>query len=210
MKTYYLILILLFGIMANQANAQTYVIQTTKGDITVKLYDKTPLHQANFEQLVEKQAYDSVLFHRVIQNFMIQTGDLSTRMSPISLESDETIPAEFVTEYIHKKGALAAARTGDFVNPEKRSSPTQFYIVEGHPFSETQLDALSTQTGRVYTEEEKEIYKTLGGTPHLDGAYTVFGEVTDGLNVVEAIGHVQTAPGDRPVEDIRILSVKKL
>jgi cyclophilin family peptidyl-prolyl cis-trans isomerase len=198
--------------MGNQANAQTYVIQTTKGDITVKLYDKTPLHRANFEQLVEKQAYDSVLFHRVIQNFMIQTGDLSTRISPIALDEDgaETIPAEFVTEYIHKKGALAAARTGDFVNPEKRSSPTQFYIVEGHPFSEADLDALGAHSGRIYTAEEKEIYQTLGGTPHLDGAYTVFGEVTDGLDVVEKIGHVPTAPGDRPVEEVRILSVKKL
>ncbi|GHT01408.1 peptidyl-prolyl cis-trans isomerase [Bacteroidia bacterium] len=197
--------------MTNQANAQTYVIQTTKGDITVKLYDKTPLHQANFEQLVEKQAYDSVLFHRVIQNFMIQTGDLSTRTTPVNFEeSSETIPAEFVTEYIHKKGALAAARTGDFVNPERRSSPTQFYIVEGEPCDEATLDGLAAQAGRTYTPEEKEIYMTLGGTPFLDGGYTVFGEVTGGLDVVETIGHVQTAPGDRPVEDIRILSIKKL
>jgi peptidyl-prolyl cis-trans isomerase B (cyclophilin B) len=206
MKANLLIISLLFLGMATQANAQAYVIQTTKGDITVKLYDKTPLHKANFEQLVERQAYDSVLFHRVIQNFMIQAGDLSTRTSPIALESDETIPAEFVPEYFHKKGALAAARTN---NPEKRSSPTQFYIVEGHPFGDADLDALSAQSGHTYTPEEREIYKTLGGTPHLDGAYTVFGEVTDGLDVVEAIAHTPTAPGDRPLEDIRIISIKK-
>ena len=197
--------------MATQTCAQTYVIQTTMGDITVRLYDKTPLHRANFEQLVEKQAYDSVLFHRVISNFMIQTGDLSTRPSPDSASQGdgETIPAEFVPEYIHKKGALAAARTGDFVNPERRSSPTQFYIVEGKPFGEADLDALSAHTGKAYSPEEKETYMTQGGTPHLDGAYTVFGEVTDGLDVVEAIAHTPTAPGDRPLEDIRILSIKK-
>ncbi|GHT25437.1 peptidyl-prolyl cis-trans isomerase [Bacteroidia bacterium] len=176
------------------------------------MYDKTPLHRANFERLVDKQAYDSVLFHRVIQNFMIQTGDLSTRTSPASAAQQgdgETIPAEFVPEYIHKKGALAAARTGDFVNPERRSSPTQFYIVEGQPFGEADLDAMGARTGRTYSPEEKEIYQTLGGTPHLDGAYTVFGEVTDGLDVVETIAHTPTAPGDRPEEDIRILSIKK-
>ncbi|GHT51939.1 peptidyl-prolyl cis-trans isomerase [Bacteroidia bacterium] len=201
---------LLFFSMA--ANAQKYVIQTTKGDITVKLYDKTPLHKANFEKLVETKAYDGVLFHRVIQNFMIQTGDLGTKINPSAADKaeGETVPAEFVTEYFHKKGALAAARTGDFVNPEKRSSPSQFYIVEGHPTEEAELDAMSQRSGRVYTPEEKAIYKTLGGTPFLDGAYTVFGEVTKGLEVVDAIAHVQTAPGDRPVEDVRVLSIKKV
>ena len=198
------------------SKAQTYTIKTNLGDIRVVLYDNTPLHKRNFEKLVEEKAYDGVLFHRIINEFMIQAGDMSTKSGaePDSLKNqspndEELIPAEFVPEYYHKKGALAAARMGDFVNPEKKSSPTQFYIVQGRVFTDNDFKNLEGYIGRHWSAAQKEFYKTVGGTPHLDGDYTVFGEVIEGLDIVDKIAKVPTAPGDRPLEEIRIVAITK-
>ena len=194
-----------------KSNAQTYTIQTSLGNIRVQLYENTPLHKANFEKWVTEQAYDSVLFHRIIQGFMIQTGDLSTKpgASPLSVAEEETIPAEFVAEYTHKKGALAAARTGDQINPEKRSSPTQFYIVQGRVFTEEEMNYMEQAYGKSWTPEQKNLYQTLGGAPFLDNDYTVFGEVTEGIDIVDKIAALPTNARDFPLEEIRILSIKK-
>lgn len=162
-------------------------IMTTLGDITVKLYDDTPLHRDNFLKLVKDGFYEGVLFHRVINNFMVQTGDPDSKTAVPGQRLGAgnpgyTIEAEILyPKHSHKYGALAAARTGDFVNPERRSSGSQFYIVSNRR-----------------------------GTPHLDGQYTVFGEVISGMDVVEKIQNVATDQSDRPVEDVKILSVKLL
>ena len=196
-----------------QSNAQTYTIETNLGNIRVKLYDQTPLHKENFEKLTAEQFYDSVLFHRIIQGFMIQTGNPATKPSS---ESDSlisklnyTVPAEFVPEYFHKRGALAAARTGDAVNPEKRSSSSQFYIVQGRTYIDEELDQIEAQKQIEFTEFQRGIYKTIGGTPFLDQNYTVFGEVVNGMEVVDAIAAVPTGPGDFPEKDVRILRIVK-
>lgn len=194
------------------------VLETTLGTIELKLYNETPLHRDNFVSLVKEGAYDSLLFHRVIQDFMIQGGDPDSKQAaPGALlgEGDRpyTVPAEFrVQEGIyHRRGALAAAREGDDVNPELRSSAMQFYIVWGHTFDDERLDLIQgridrrTQGAFQLTPEMREVYKTVGGTPHLDGAYTVFGEVVSGLEVVDAIQQVATDRNDRPLEDVRIL-----
>ena len=193
-----------------QSNAQTYTIETNLGNIQVKLYDQTPLHKDNFEKLVSEQFYDSVLFHRIIAGFMIQTGNPATKpgFSRIN-ELNYTVPAEFVSEYFHKKGAVAAARTGDAVNPEKRSSSSQFYIVQGRTFSDEELDQIEEQLQVRFSEFQRGIYKTIGGTPFLDHNYTVFGEVVKGLDVVDAIASVPTGPRDFPEKDIRILRIIK-
>jgi len=196
-----------------QSNAQTYTIETNLGNIQVKLYDKTPLHRENFEKLVTEQLYDSVLFHRIIQGFMIQTGDPATRpgSNADSLRSalNYTVAAEFVPEYFHKKGALAAARTGDATNPEKRSSSSQFYIVQGRTFTDEELDNIEAQLNIQFSEFQRGIYKTVGGTPFLDRNYTVFGEVVKGMEVVDAIAAVPTGPRDFPEKDVRILRIVK-
>jgi peptidyl-prolyl cis-trans isomerase B (cyclophilin B) len=194
-----------------QTNAQTYTIKTSLGNMQIRLYENAPLHKANFERLVEENAYDSVLFHRIIQGFMIQTGDLNTKPThgeSIS-QNEQTITAEFVAENFHKKGAIAAARTGDAVNPEKRSSATQFYIVQGRIFTDEELNYLENANGISWTAEQKNIYKTLGGTPFLDANYTVFGEVIDGLDVIDKIAALPTGIGDSPLSDIRILQIIK-
>ena len=191
-----------------QSNAQTYTIETNLGNIQIKLYDQTPLHKENFEKLVAEQMYDSVLFHRIIPGFMIQTGNVSTKPTPVA-EPKYTIPAEFVPEYFHKKGALAAARTGDAVNPEKRSSPTQFYIVQGRTYTDEELDQIESQLNIKFSEFQRGVYKTIGGTPFLDQNYTVFGEVVKGLDVVDAIAALPTGPRDVPQVDIRILRITK-
>ena len=194
------------------------VMETNKGNIELKLYDATPLHRDNFKNLVEEGAFDSLLFHRVIMNFMIQGGDPDSKHAePVVLlgEGDRpyTIPAEFRLEegIFHRRGALAAAREGDDVNPEQRSSAMQFYIVWGKVFNDEQLDYVQKRIdnytdGRVnLTPEMREVYKTIGGTPHLDGQYTVFGEVVSGFDVVDAIQQSATDTNDRPLEDVRIL-----
>jgi len=204
---------LLLMTISCQPNVQTYTIETNLGDIQVKLYDKTPLHKENFEKLVAEQFYDSVLFHRIIAGFMIQTGDPETK--PVANEDsligklNYTVPAEFIPEYFHKKGALAAARFGDAVNPEKRSSSSQFYIVQGRTFTNEELDRIEENLHIRFSEFQRGIYRTIGGSPFLDQNYTVFGEVVKGMEVVDAIASVPTGPGDVPVKDVRILRIAK-
>jgi peptidyl-prolyl cis-trans isomerase B (cyclophilin B) len=182
-------------------------ITTDMGDIVVRLYDATPKHRDNFVKLVEKGFYDSLLFHRIIQGFMIQGGDPMSKIAEpgamlgMGGGDMERIPAEFNQNIIHKKGALAAARDG---NPEKASSACQFYIVQGNITPEEQLDMMSKQKGYVYTPEQKNIYKTIGGTPFLDMEYTVFGEVVSGLNVVDKIAAADKDGSDRPKKDIHM------
>lgn len=246
--------------MAND-NATLVKIETTMGDITVKLYDETPKHKENFIKLVKEGVYDSTLFHRVIKNFMIQAGDPTskTALATDTLGSGDvgyTIPAEFNPKFFHKRGVLAAARQGDDVNPNKESSGCQFYIVTGRKFSEAQMinmenqmnearldtvfqalarkhmkeiykmrkandmeglmelqDSLENQARKEvakepalkFTPEQIKAYTTVGGAPHLDGSYTVFGEVVDGMNVVAEIETAKTNRQDRPTQDIRIL-----
>ena len=190
-----------------RSKSPVYTVETSLGNFKIQLYENTPLHKANFEKLVKEKTYDGVIFHRVIQDFMIQGGNPATKDS--SYVEGDKIPAEFVSENIHKKGALAAARTGDFVNPKKASSPTQFYIVQGKPVLEEELNSLEKRGGKSWTPEQKEVYKTIGGTPFLDMEYTVFGEVVEGLEVVDKIAEVPTNQGDRPVSDIFIIRIKK-
>lgn len=238
----------------------TVKITTSLGDITVRLYDETPLHRDNFLKLAKEGYYDQTLFHRVIRDFMIQAGDPDSRhATPEQMLGtggpDYTIEAEIHPALFHKRGALAAARQADEVNPERRSSGSQFYIAWGQVYNAGQLGQLEKQMGmmalqqcfqRLVAEHKAEImdmrrsrdreglqalqdrlaaeakaavaasssfseaqrlaYTTLGGVPHLDGQYTVFGEVTEGLDIVERIQQAATRRGDRPVQDIRILS----
>lgn len=198
------------------------LIETTMGNIKVELYNETPLHRDNFLKLASEGYYDGNLFHRVIYNFMIQSGDSTSRHAQpgqeLGLYSPEyTIPAEIrFPQIFHKRGVLAAAREGDEVNPEHASSASQFYIVYGRRFNDEMLDEqqarLDKQTqGQVLlTPEVREVYKKTGGTPHLDGQYTVFGEVTEGLNVVKEIDWVPTDDNARPLEDVRIIKMTVL
>ncbi|MFZ7114862.1 MAG: peptidylprolyl isomerase [Bacteroidota bacterium] len=182
------------------------LISTDMGDITVKLYNSTPQHRDNFLKLVNQHFYDSLLFHRVIQNFMIQGGDPESKNAApgVMLGNGDvgyTIPAEFVDSLFHKKGALCAARTD---NPTKASSGCQFYIVQGQVLKKEQIPMLEMQRHLTLSEKQKEIYTTVGGTPHLDKGYTVYGEVIKGLDVLDKIAAVKTAPGDRPLQDVRM------
>ena len=232
-------------------------IQTMLGDIVVRLFDETPLHRDNFVKLVKEGYYDGTLFHRVIKDFMVQGGDPDSKGAPAGKMlgmggPGYTIEAEIKDSLFHKRGALAAARQGDQVNPERRSSGSQFYIVWGQVYSEGQLRQFSKQLrmqrvqnafnalaaehrseimqmrkernraglqelqDRLVAEAEKcvgsvglsdeqiQVYSTVGGTPHLDGQYTVFGEVEEGLDVVEMIQGTATGRGDRPVDDIEM------
>ena len=189
------------------------LIETSMGNMTVMLYDDTPLHRDNFVKLVESGFYEDLLFHRVIKNFMIQGGDPQSKNAAPNArlgngDPGYTIPAEIVyPTHFHKKGALAAARTGDNVNPERRSSGSQFYIVQGQTYTDMQLDQFEKRMGKTFTTKERDTYATIGGTPHLDNQYTVFGEVVEGLGVVDKIAAVETAPGDRPVEDVKIIKM---
>lgn len=184
-------------------------ITTDFGVMTVKLYNETPQHRDNFLKLVKEGFYNDLLFHRVIQGFMIQGGDPDSRNAqpgaPLgSGGPGYTIPAEFNQNLIHKKGALSAARMGDAVNPTKASSGSQFYIVQGQVYSPEDISRFEMQ-GHKFSEIQKQAYTTVGGTPHLDNGYTVFGEVTEGLPVIDAIAAVKTArPGDRPLTDVRM------
>ena len=249
--------------MANEKETKV-VFETTLGNIVVKLYNETPKHRDNFLKVVNDSVYNGVLFHRVIKDFMIQTGDPSSKTAEAGQQLGSgdlgyTVEAEFVyPQYFHKKGALAAARTGDAVNPERRSSASQFYIVTGKSYSPQQVAMMEQRMGdqkkedifsglvreRVdsirnmqaagdslgleelqnelialteaeyaknplkFTPAQVEAYTTVGGTPHLDGQYTVFGEVVEGLDVVDKIQQVATDPADRPVDDIKIISAK--
>jgi len=191
---------------------------TTKGIIILRLSDSTPLHRDNFLKLVKSHFYDSTLFHRVIKNFMIQAGDPESKQAAAGKSLGDgdlgyTIAAEFRPTLFHKRGVLAAAREGDEVNPEKRSSAAQFYIVQGKKFTDAGLDSVETYRlkGRKIPPEERAVYKTIGGVPHLDQNYTVFGEVVQGMEVVDSIAAVATSKGadkDRPLTDVRILKAR--
>lgn len=242
-------------------------IETSAGDIIVKLYNETPKHRDNFIKLAKEGTYEGTLFHRVIKDFMIQAGDPESKGAPKgkmlgSGDVGYTVPAEFVyPQYFHKKGALSAARQGDEVNPNKESSGCQFYIVTGKVYSDSTLLGMEQQMNRMrlnnafnalaqkhmkeiyklrkagdeeglmnlqdtliaqaeaqvagepefrFTPEQVEAYTTVGGTPHLDGSYTVFGEVLEGMDVVDSIQKVKTDRNDRPEEDVVIKKVTVL
>ncbi len=219
MKKRQMISLLVFALMACSAKAQTstseVLLETTAGNIRIALFDETPQHRDNFLKLVEEHVYDSLLFHRVIKNFMIQAGDLHSKHAQPgqrlgSGDYNYTIEAEFrLPKIFHRRGMVAMAREGDRVNPERRSSACQFYIVWGRVYNDASLmkvqERLDTTAHVQLTPEMQEVYKTVGGIPHLDGQYTVFGEVTEGLDVVDRIQQSATDPNDRPLEDIRIL-----
>jgi len=242
-------------------NENTVVqMKTSLGDITLKLYNETPLHRDNFINLVNSGFYEGISFHRVINGFMIQAGDPATRTVPIPPSADSlntyTIPSEFRKDLFHKKGALAAAREGNEVNPEMRSSGTHFYIVQGtlindedFPAAENRInsgikqamfnrilketaenakisgsqlsegeiqeitaakmyDYLAANPSYTIPEKQREVYRTMGGVPRLDGTYTVFGEVVEGLDVVDRIAAVSTDENDKPLTDVKIIRMK--
>lgn len=255
------VLLLVYSCNAPGGNENTIVsIKTTMGDIKIKLYDGTPIHRDNFIKLIETDFYNGISFHRVIKDFMIQAGDPATKTPSVNNLPDSlntySIPAEFRTQYFHKKGALAAAREGNQVNPEMRSSGTQFYIVQGVKFTDSDLiqaeqrinsnikqsiftkfinqtadsanlsgktitdaeiqDIASVKMFQFLTEfkeykipeDHRNVYKTIGGVPRLDGTYTVFGEVILGLDVVDRIAAVKTDSNDKPETDVKILNIK--
>ena len=248
----------------NQGNETLVRLETTEGNIIVKLYDETPKHRDNFIKLAKEGVYDSTLFHRVIKNFMIQAGDpqSKTASDTATLGSGDvgyTLPAEINPKFFHKRGVLAAARLGDEVNPNRESSGCQFYIVTGRKFSEAQMINMENQMNEArldnifnelarkhmkeiykmrkandtegllelqdsleaqaraqvakepalkYSKEQIQAYTTIGGAPHLDGSYTIFGEVIEGMEIVDKIEKVKTNRADRPKKDIRILKTE--
>ncbi|MBP9215301.1 MAG: peptidylprolyl isomerase [Chitinophagaceae bacterium] len=193
-------------------------ITTEYGVMIARLYDSTPLHRDNFLKLVQEKFYDSLLFHRVIKNFMLQGGDPTSKNADSSASlgggsaPGERIAAEFRPNFFHKKGALAAARDG---NPEKASSNCQFYIVQGNKVDTAQLNQVYQQSVKnnnpnfIYSAQQKEIYQRMGGTPFLDQNYTVFGEIISGLNVIDKIAAIPTRPGDRPIKNV-IMKIRLL
>lgn len=272
MKRYSLLFCLLIVLVATSCNRRNdnepeIEFTTTAGTIVVRLYPETPKHRDNFVKLVESGHYNGVLFHRVIKDFMIQAGDPDSKNAKKnqflgSGDVDYTVPAEIVyPKYFHKKGALAAARQSDDVNPERASSGGQFYLVKGRIFTDKRLDSLelvrkaklekrlmlqysrpmeaeiirlgeqnnSTRLKQIhdsiqqivdaeisknptykYNAEQRKLYKTVGGTPHLDGEYTVFGEVIEGWNIIDEISKVKTDKNDRPKRNVRILEAKRI
>ena len=202
-------------LVTDKDRSKDVLMVTSMGDIRIRLSDSTPLHRDNFLKLVKKKFYDSLLFHRVIENFMIQGGDPDSKNAEPGMPLGNgglgyRVPAEFRKTLFHKKGVIAAARDN---NPEKASSSTQFYITQGKVFTNESLDSLSRArlNGRVFTDEERRVYTTIGGVPHLDQNYTVFGEVISGIEVIDRIAAVETSTGkdkDRPIDDVMIRKVK--
>ena len=218
-KLTYILLLLAVVACGTQKDVKVRM-HTTAGVIDLCLYDETPKHKENFLKLAKEQQYDSLLFHRVIKDFMIQGGDPDSKNAPAGALLGEgdlgyTVEAEFMPQvHFHRRGVLAAARESDDVNPAKASSASQFYIVWGKVYTKEQLEAYKEfykrRTGRelVITPEQEAVYTTVGGTPHLDGEYTVFGEVISGLDVVEKIQGVACDGNDRPLEDVRIIKTE--
>lgn len=185
------------------------IISTDFGDMKAVLYDETPLHKENFVKLAKEGYFDGTLFHRVIDGFMIQGGDPDSKNAkPGQMLGqggpDYTVPAEFNPQLIHKKGALAAARMADQVNPDKASSGSQFYIAQGKTYTKDELMNLGSRMGRSFNKIQIDAYTTVGGVPFLDYEYTVFGEVVEGLDVIDKIARVQKDNHDRPTKDIKM------
>lgn len=188
-------------------------METNYGKVRFLLYEETPMHKENFIKLVESEFYNGLLFHRVIKKFMIQGGDPKSREAkPGQIlgegSLDYTIPPEFNPELFHKRGALCAARLGDDVNPKKESSSCQFYIVQGRVFSNEELDRMEANGVGKFSPEQRKVYTTIGGAPHLDGNYTVFGEVIEGMDVVDKICMARCDKHDRPERDVVIIKMK--
>jgi cyclophilin family peptidyl-prolyl cis-trans isomerase len=212
MKKLLWLLLFFFSLTNSDARNRKVKIVTSKGKIIVRLSDKTPQHRDNFIKLVKQKFYDRILFHRVIKEFMIQAGDPTTKQPESGKRYgsgglDYKIPAEFDTSLFHKRGVLAAARDN---NPEKASSGSHFYIVQGKRFTDSSLNDVREKRmgGRLIPEHQRAVYKTLGGTPHLDQNYTVFGEVTKGMDVVDTIAQVERDQFDRPKEDVIIIRMR--
>lgn len=185
------------------------IISTDLGEMKAVLYNETPLHKENFIKLAKEGYFDGCLFHRVIDGFMIQGGDPDSKTAKPGQMLGQggpgyTIPAEFKQKLIHKKGALAAARMADQVNPQKASSGSQFYIAQGKSYTENELNMLSSRMGKAFNKQQMEAYTTVGGVPFLDYEYTVFGEVVEGLEVIDKIAAVEKDRRDRPVQDIKM------
>ena len=201
-----LIPLLLLSFKAKEKRS-TIEVTTDYGTMKIMLYNETPLHRDNMLKLVQQHFYDSLMFHRVIKDFMIQGGDPESKhaqpgqMLGSGSAPGDRIPAEFKPELFHKKGVLAAARDN---NPEKASSNCQFYILQGKKYTDDELNQMEQRTGVKYTPEQREAYKTIGGTPFLDQNYTVYGEVYEGLNVLDSIAAVKTDSRDRPLKDVRM------
>lgn len=182
-------------------------IKTPYGKMVFTLSDETPQHRDNFIKLVKDHFYDGLLFHRVIKDFMIQGGDPGSKNAKSGEQLGNgdvgySIPAEFRGDLFHQKGALAAAREPDFVNPQKASSGCQFYIVQGKKYTDEQLDQIEKRTGHSFSQKQRHVYKTIGGTPFLDGNYTVFGQLVKGMDVLDKIASEPTDDHDRPKKDI--------
>ena len=221
MRHLFIVLALVLA-LSSCSTRKEYMVRmfTTAGVVDMKLYDETPAHRDNFVRLVKNHQYDSLLFHRVIKDFMIQGGDPASKNAvsgELLGEGDlgYTVEAEFMPDlHYHRRGALAAAREGDDVNPSKASSACQFYIVWGKVYTKEQLESYmewyKQRTGKELnvTPEQFEAYTTVGGTPHLDGGYTVFGEVVKGLEVIETIQNVKCDGNDRPLRDVRIIKME--
>lgn len=211
-----ILMVMNFQVAEAQDEKETLVlIETDMGKIKVKLYNDTPLHRDNFIKNVKEHLYDGLLFHRVIRQFMVQAGDIHSKDAPADKhlgdgDPDYTIPAEIVyPKHYHKAGALCAARTADEVNPKRESSASQFYIVTGKSFTSMELDKMEKEKGMKFTDEERHSYMLEGGRPDLDGQYTVFGEVVDGLKSVFKIQMVETnSEDDRPLKNIKIKTMK--
>ena len=214
-------LALLFGVSAQRLGIERdrapkdarVLIETNYGNIVVALYNDTPLHRENFLRLVHDGVYDGLLFHRVISQFMVQAGDPASRdAKPGQMLGSGTlgykVPSEIRSNHLHKRGALCAAREGDEVNPFRESSATQFYIVQGTQWNPRSLDEAEKRLGHRLTKEQRELYSRTPGCPHLDGDYTVFGEVVEGMDVVDRIAAVTTDSNNRPLEDVKILHMQ--
>ncbi len=195
---------------SQKSKKQTKVsISTSYGDMTLVLYNETPRHRDNFIKLVKSGFYDGTLFHRVIAGFMIQGGDPDSKTAEKGQMLGNggpgyTVPAEFNKSFYHKRGALSAARMGDGSNPQKASSGSQFYIVQGKKYDRKNLESMGKRSGANYTDEQIKVYEMEGGTPQLDMNYTVFGEVIEGFDVIDKIAAVAKGRADRPKEDVKM------
>lgn len=190
-----------------KSGGQKILIETDMGNITVELYDSTPLHRDNMIKLAKEGFYDDLLFHRVIKGFMVQGGDPNSRGAAAGMPLGSGGPGYLIDNEIgapHFKGTLAAARTGGASNPTKQSSGSQFYLVQGSVQSDASLDQFEKRGGFTYNAAQREKYKTIGGAPALDNDYTVFGEVVSGMEIIDKIAMTPTAPGDRPITDIKM------